>query len=110
MRLPCIIRPVPQRNILALLKGGNRRSIGRSHQVAAIVSRNPGLFPVLIAGLWHDDPLVRMPAADATEKVTRKNPELLRPHEKESRGLRSEAKDPELRWQLALMVPRLPPN
>jgi hypothetical protein len=104
MRTRCIIRPVPQRNILALLKGGDRRSIGRSDQVAAIVSWNPGLFPVLIAGLWCDDPLVRMRAADATEKVTRKSPELLWPHKKELLGLMTEAKDPELRWHLCCLA------
>jgi hypothetical protein len=60
--------------------------------------------------LWCDDPLVRMRAADATEKVTRKSPELLWPHKKELLGLMTEAKDPELRWHLALMVPRLALN
>ncbi len=81
--------------------------IGRSDEVAAMVSKAPELFPELIAGLWSEDPLVRMRAADATEKVTRKNHELLQPHKKELLGLMTETEQQELRWHLAAMVPRL---
>lgn len=83
------LRPgfMPRRNILALLQGGDRRSIGRSDHVAAAVSRNATLFPDLIAGLRHEDPLVRMRAAAAAEKVTRKIHELLHPYKKELLGL-----------------------
>jgi len=98
---------MPPKNILALLEGGDRRSIGRSDEVAAMVSTNLRLFPRLIEGLWSEDPLVRMRAADAAEKVTRKNPEMLRPYEKELLGLMAETAEPELRWHLAVMVPRL---
>jgi hypothetical protein len=81
--------------------------IGRSDQVAAMVSEAPELFPELIAGLWLEDPLVRMRAADAAEKVTRKNPELLQPYKGELLGLMAETGQQELRWHLAAMVPRL---
>jgi len=54
--------------------------IGRSDQVAAMVAEAPELFSELIAGLWSEDPLVRMRAADAAEKVTRKKGELLQPY------------------------------
>ena len=97
-------------NIVALLEGGDRRSIGRSDHVAAMVSKNPGLFPKLIAGLWSTDPIVRMRTADAAEKVTRKNPELLSPYRTELLGLLAEANEQEVRWHLAVMVPRLPLN
>lgn len=97
-------------NILALLEGGDRRTIGRSDQVAAIVSRDAKLFPALIAGLWAQDPLVRMRAADAAEKVTRKDRELLWPYKRELLGLMAEASEQELRWHLAVIVPRLPLN
>ena len=72
-----------------------------------MVSKDRRLFAGLIAGLWSEDPLVRMRAADATEKVTRGNRELLRPYKKELLGLMIEAKQQELRWHLAVMVPRL---
>lgn len=99
---------MPPKNILSLLQGGDRRTIGRSGQVAALVAKNPALFPELIAGLWSEDPLVRMRAADAAEKVTRENHDLLRPFKNELLGLLAEATEQELRWHLAAMVPRLP--
>jgi hypothetical protein len=48
-----------------------------------------------------------MRAADAAEKVTRGNRELLQPHKKELLGLMAEARQQELRWHLAVMIPRL---
>ena len=96
--------------MLRLLEGSDRRSIGRADQVAAIVAKSLRLFPKLIAGLWSADPLIRMRAADASEKVTRKHPELLIPYKKELLGLMTEATEQELRWHLAVMVPRLPLN
>ncbi|MGA2965117.1 MAG: hypothetical protein ABSD64_02825 [Terriglobales bacterium] len=49
-----------------------------------------------------------MRAADAAEKVTRKNRHLLLPYKKDLLGLMNEAEPQELRWHLAAMVPRLP--
>ena len=103
----CSLAAMPRKNILTLLEGGDRRTIGRSDQVAAIVSKDRSLFPNLIAGLWSEDPLVRMRAADAAEKVTREHGELLQPHKKELLGLMAETTEQELRWHLAAMVPRL---
>jgi len=104
-----IQKPV-RAKILALLNGEDRRTIGRSNQVAAIVSNDPDLFRELIAGLWDTDAALRMRAADAAEKVTRKHPELLQPYKKELLGLMSEVEQQELRWHLAVMVPRLALN
>lgn len=84
--------------------------IGRSDEVAALVSKNPRLFPRLMEGLWSENPLVRMRAADAAEKVTRENPELLRPFKSELLGLMADATQQEVRWHLAAMVPRLALN
>jgi len=84
--------------------------IGRSEQVAAMVSKDPKVFPELIAGLWSTDPLVRMRAADAAEKVTRKRRELLQPYKGELLGLMVETEQQEVRWHLAAMVPRLQLN
>jgi len=95
-------------NILNLLAGSDRRTIGLSDEVVAIVSKNPRLFPKLIAGLWSEDPLVRMRSADATEKVTRNHHQLLRRYRKDLLGLMSETDQQEVRWHLAVLVPRLP--
>jgi hypothetical protein len=94
---------MPRKNILGSLKGGDRRSIGRAEEVAAAY-RNFARFPELIRGLWSEDPLVRMRAADAAEKITRSSPDLLRPHKRELLGLMVEAKQQELRWHLAAMA------
>ena len=96
-----------KKSVLHLLRGGDRRTIGRADKVAAIVSKDPRLFRELMAGLWSEDPLVRMRAADAAEKVTRDNPKLLQPYKKELLGLMAETEQQELRWHLAAMVPRL---
>jgi hypothetical protein len=101
---------MPRKNILLLLKNGDRRTIGRSDRVAAMVAKDPSLFPTLIAGLWSENLVVRMRAADASEKVTRENPSLLQPFKKELLGLMAETSQQELRWHLAAMVSRLSLN
>jgi hypothetical protein len=90
------------------LQGGDRRSIGNSNRIAALILRNPGRFPELIECLWNDDSVIRMRAADAAEKASLKKPELLAPFKAELLGLAEETMQAELRWHLALMVPRLP--
>lgn len=102
-------RPI-QSEIGSLLEGGDRRSIGRADRVAAMVARNEELFPQLLRNLWSADAVVRMRAADAAEKVTRKRPELLQPYKKELLGLMAEAQEQELKWHLAVMVPRMTLN
>jgi HEAT repeat protein len=96
-----------RQSIAAMLKGGDRRSIGKANQIAKLLSSDPQRFAELFKCLWDEDPIVRMRAADAAEKVTFTRPELLNPHKREMLGLLAEAKQIELRWHLALMVPRL---
>ena len=54
--------------ILARLKGGDRRSIGKADQVTRQVAKNPKLFPELISGFLDPDPLIRMRCAEAVKK------------------------------------------
>jgi hypothetical protein len=49
-----------------------------------------------------------MRAADAAEKVSSKKPRLLDRHKAELLGLLARTEQIELRWHLALLVPRLP--
>lgn len=90
-----------------MLKGRDRRSIGLSNDAAKLVMRQPQRFHELIECLWNEDPVVRMRAADAAEKVSAKQPRLLDRHKAELLGLLAETEQIELRWHLALMVPRL---
>lgn len=101
---PCI----PSQPISAFLRGGDRRSIGRSNEVVKLVLRAPQRFAELVECLWSDDPIVRMRAADATEKVSAVRPELLKTYKTELLGLLAETEQIELRWHLAQMIPRLP--
>jgi HEAT repeat protein len=96
-----------QRDIASVLEGSDRRSIGHADEIAALVLKQPKLSRELIACLWHDDPIVRMRAADAAEKVSLKSPALLQGHKSELLGLLAETEQIELRWHLAQMIPRL---
>lgn len=93
--------------ISALLDGADRRSIGRANEVIRLVLKNPKLFRELIASLWHENPLVRMRAADAAEKVSAQKPRLLDRYKSQLLGLLAETEQIEVRWHLAQMVPRL---
>jgi hypothetical protein len=93
--------------LAALLQGKDRRSIGRANEVAALVLREPRRFRELMKCLRSDDAVLRMRAADAAEKVSARKPRLLDPYKAELLGLLAETGQIELRWHLALMVPRL---
>jgi hypothetical protein len=93
--------------LLDKLRGGDRRSIGQSDEVAALVLRRPTQFAQLMQGLWHPDPLIRMRAADAAEKVSWHRPDLLQPFKAKLLRILDEATQQELRWHLAQIIPRL---
>ena len=93
--------------ISARLDGADRRSIGRSDEVVRLVLKDPKLFRELIACFWHENPVVRMRAADAAEKVSAQKLRLLDRYKSQLLGLLAEATQIELRWHLAQMVPRL---
>jgi hypothetical protein len=95
-------------SIRNMLAGGIRSSIGRADEVAELVRRRPALAPKLVECLWDLDETVVARAANALEKASRDIPPILKPHKSALLGLMAEADQKELRWQLALMVPRLP--
>src|ERR1700683_1416797 len=95
------------KNILQLLEGGDGRSIGPADRVVSLVSKNPKLFPKIVAGLWSADRLVGMRGADAMGKVKRGKPAPLGAEREELFGLMAESTEAEVRWHLAVMVPRL---
>jgi hypothetical protein len=106
-RVSGTITAMQSRSFASFLAGGDRRSIGRSNEAAAAVLRQPDRFPKLLRCMWSDDPVVRMRAADAVEKLSAARPKLLQPYRAELMGLAEEANQQELRWHLALMIPRL---
>lgn len=94
--------------ILAMLRGGDRRSIGKSNEAVAMVLKQPELFGPLISGMRVDDPVVRMRSADAAEKVTAIHPEYLARYKGLLLKTLAKMPEPEVRWHVAPMLARLP--
>lgn len=95
--------------LLKMLSGGDMRSIGRSEEAAGEVLANPFLFKELVQGMESEDPIIRMRAADAAEKVTAHNPMLLEKHKKKILAI-APIDQQEVRWHIAQMTPRIPWN
>ena len=97
----------PVHPILARLGGSDRRSIGDADRVAEEIAEDSNLFRIVLEGMLDDDPVIRMRAADAVEKATRSNPELLRPHKVRLLCDVAAIRQQEVRWHLAQLLPRL---
>jgi hypothetical protein len=96
------------KSFAAALRGGDRRSIGRSNAVVDAVRRKPDRFGELWECLSNADAIVRTRAADALEKLTRDHPTLLAPYKDAllARSLDEDTAD--VRWHLIAMLSRLP--
>ncbi|HET9057232.1 MAG TPA: hypothetical protein VFN30_10335 [Chitinophagaceae bacterium] len=92
-----------------ILSVGDLRSIGQSNKVVSLIN-NQNNFDELFQQLFHQDRKVVMRAADAIEKITLKNPVYLKKHKDKILLLCNKAKDKELKWHLALIIPRLSLN
>jgi hypothetical protein len=95
-----------------LAAGRNRLNIGRAAEVAALVLALPKRHQSrkveqLVECLWDDDPGIVNRAGDALEKVSRTLPTVLEPWKAPLLGLLVEAEQNKLRWNLAVIVPRL---
>ena len=97
----------PSQPIRAMLSGGDRRSIGRACEVLELVRRHPEGSRVLIQCLWDSDPRVAMRAADVMEKFSRERAPLLQRYKDALVDLAAETAQQELRWHLAVTIPRL---
>jgi HEAT repeat protein len=89
------------------LGGGDRRSTGRADEVAVEAEAHPQLLVGLVVCLSHDDPLVRMRAADALEKATRSHPERLQPFAAAILEIAGVARQQEVRWHAAQLIGRI---
>ncbi len=94
-------------SIRTVLAGGDRRSIGNAHALAATIADDPHLFDACVQAMSDDDPVVRMRAADAVEKASRSRPALLAPHKAALLGAISKINQHEVRWHLLQLLPRL---
>src|SRR5262249_28740894 len=94
-------------SILDALRGEERRSICRTDDVARQIAGSPKLFTEAVDAMASADPVVRMRAADAIEKATRQNPELLQPYKRQLLRKIALVDQQEVRWHIAQMIPRL---
>ena len=94
-------------DMVAKLRGGHRRSIGQSDEVARDISEDRKLFSAVFRAMLDPDRVVRMRAADAIEKASRKHPELLQPYKRRILGKVALADEQEVRWHVAQILPRL---
>lgn len=97
-------------DLLKRLSGGDRRSIGKSEEVVADVLADARLFKPLFECMLEDDPLVRMRAADAVEKITAMRPDFLQPYKSKLIHHVAVVNQPEVRWHVAKLVSRLELN
>ncbi len=93
--------------IRAMLSGGDRRSLGRSGEVLRLMSTNPGSFGVLLKCLCDRNDVIRMRAADVIEKLSRNESHQLDSHKAELLVQFSKSRQQEVRWHLAVVLPRL---
>lgn len=89
-----------------ILAVGDLRSIGKSNSVVAVIQTQND-FDDLFKYLFHKNRLVVMRAADAIEKITINTPQYMAKHKKNIFELCDTAKNKELKWHLALLLPRL---
>ena len=92
--------------LLDMLIEGDLRSIGESPKVVALVQDDPALFDEVFYGMVHEDPGIRMRAADAVEKITRDHPEYLTPHKDFFIDEVLAQTQQEVRWHAAQLIPR----
>lgn len=91
------------------LEEGDLRTTGNVNEVIKIVSGQKD-FDLLFKTLLLNDRKVVMRAADAIEKLTVIHPEYLKKHKKVLLKLLFNAKDKELKWHIAQLIPRLALN
>lgn len=90
-----------------MLALGGRLDVGRVWEVVELVEGRPGRLAQLIECLWDDDAGIASRAADALERATRDRPAQVQRWKKPLLGLMSETTEKKVRWNLALVIPRL---
>lgn len=104
----CLASNATCRHVIVLRSGGDRRSIGRVPEVVALVEQQPVHFHALIGAMEHPDPIIRMRAADAVEKITARHPSYLHPYTQRLINHIAVSQQQEARWHIAQIAPRLP--
>lgn len=84
-----------------LTAGGKSNSLGRANEVIAIVFGDKSRLNELYDCMYHDDPWVRMRAADSIEKICRSRPQWIEPYLDQLMRDFLASTQPSIRWHLA---------
>lgn len=95
------------KKVVKLLSVGDLRTTGASEEVIKQVVSNPKLFGDVVNAILVDNPGVRMRASDVVEKITRDNPEWLKPYKNQILTKIARIDQKEVRWHVAQILPRL---
>jgi hypothetical protein len=90
-----------------VLLAGDRRTLGRSDEVLEFVAAKPAALRQVMDCLFDADAGVCLRASDVVEKVSQIDAGLVQPFKGLLLGLLAEVTQIEVRWHLALIVPRL---
>src|SRR5690242_20276813 len=96
-----------QPGIEGLLDGGDRRSVGQVSRVVRRATRDATVVPALVAALRSKRPLVRLRAADALEKISRRDAKALGVCRRQLIHAVARTSDPVVRWNLIQLLPRI---
>ena len=94
-------------SIPQMLAPGRRLDVGRVWEVVELIEGRPGKLAQLVECLWSDNPGLCSRAADVLERVTRDRPRQAQRWKEAFLGLMAETTEKKVRWNLALVVPRL---
>jgi len=95
------------KSISDLLSGNDRRSIGKSDDVVALVGKNKKLFDELFNCLYSDNEVIRMRAADAIQKIVELNPDIIKKYKYEILNEIAKIDQQEVHWHVAQLIPYL---
>ena len=94
-------------NVIDMLAGGDRRSIGKSKEAARQVLHHPELLDEVMAGLMVSDAVIRSRCAHVLTMVCEKEPSLLQPYKQDLLDTMAPQEQWEVRQQFAKIFPML---
>lgn len=96
-----------RQQVRAALQPGDLRTTGRADEIAVLAAEDGSILRALVKLLTDLDPGVRMRAADALEKTSREHAHALQPYCETLLAVLTEARQAEVLWHMAVIVPRL---
>ncbi|MFZ0158214.1 MAG: hypothetical protein WAL50_04215 [Kineosporiaceae bacterium] len=90
------------------LRGGDPRSLGQANEIVGEVLSAPDRLAELVECVLGDDPVVRMRASDALEKVARQRPAWVEPFLDRLLGPVSTIEQASVQWHLAQILGEVP--